>query len=128
MDGHSVETLIGDVTPINAGRLLVIAPVNIGEALGIGSLDNVQQVIRVGSLENRANPLPALYRVAGKVEDDRDAVTQEFAGERPDQGAPLRGSRLEVIVRPDLEPQRIDPLVFADHHRGQRPPQLAGQL
>jgi hypothetical protein len=49
---------------------------NIGEALRIGGLDNVQDVIRVGRRENRAHPLPALYRVGSKVEDDGDTETQ----------------------------------------------------
>ena len=49
---------------------------NIGEALGIGGLDNVQDVIRIGRLENGAHPLPAFYRVTGKVEDDGDTEAQ----------------------------------------------------
>jgi hypothetical protein len=55
---------------------------NIGEALCIAGLDNVQQVIGIGRLENGAHPLPTLYRVAGKVEDDGDTEAQKFAGER----------------------------------------------
>src|SRR4029077_1180633 len=74
-----------------------------------------------------ANPPPTLYRVTRKIEDDGDAKAQQFDRERPDQSAPSRGCPLEVIVRPDLETERIDPLIFADHHRWERSPQLAGQ-
>ena len=43
-----MECLIGDVTPVDAGRLLAIPSANMGEALGVGGLDNVQEVIRIG--------------------------------------------------------------------------------
>jgi hypothetical protein len=49
---------------------------NIGKALGIGGVDNVQDVIRIGRLENGADPLPAFYRVTSKVEDDGHTKAQ----------------------------------------------------
>jgi hypothetical protein len=74
--GHRVEGFVADLTPVDAWRFLVIPPVNIGETFGIAGLDDVQHVIRLGRLENATHPLPAFYRVAGKVEDDRDIEAQ----------------------------------------------------
>ena len=71
--GHLVEGLVRDGTPVNAGRLLVVPPMNVGEALGIGGFYYVQQMIRIGRLEHGAHPLPALERVPAEVEDDGDA-------------------------------------------------------
>jgi len=71
-----VKGLIGDATEEDARRLRIVALVNIGQALGIGRLDHVQDVIRVRRFENAARPLSALQRVAGKVEDDGNAQAQ----------------------------------------------------
>ena len=49
---------------------------NISEALRISGLDNVQEMIRIGSLENGANPLSTLCSVTRKVEDDGDTEAQ----------------------------------------------------
>ncbi len=74
----------------------MIPPMNIGKALGIGRLDNVQDVFRIGRLENCAPPPPALDRVACKVEDDGDTEAQEFGGEGPDHVSSLRGCPPEI--------------------------------
>src|SRR5262249_8046615 len=48
-------------------RLLLVAAVDVGEALGIGGFDDVENVIRPGRLEQAAHPLPTLHRVTEEV-------------------------------------------------------------
>jgi len=71
--GSRVEGFVTDRAPVDAGWLLLVPPVDVGEALGIGGLDDVQQVIRAGRLEHAAHPLSAFDRIAAEVEDDGDA-------------------------------------------------------
>src|SRR4051812_26033747 len=66
MDGHFVKAIVANVTPIDARRLFVISPLNIGETLRVGRFDNVQQMTGIGRLKHRAHPLPALYGVSRK--------------------------------------------------------------
>ena len=122
MGGYRVKSRIADETPIDAGRFLLVPSVDIGKTLGIDRLDGVQDMIGRCRLEDGANPLPALERVAGKIEDDGDAEPQQFARERSDQvAAPGRGPR-EILERPDLEAERVNPLILAEHHGRQRSP------
>ena len=65
MGGYSAKGFIADIAPVDACRSFLIPPVNIGEALGIAGLNNVQDVIRLGRLEKAAHPLPAFDRVEG---------------------------------------------------------------
>ena len=78
MNGHFVEALVANMTPIDTRWLLVISPMNIRETSRVGGFDNVQEMIGTGRLENQAHPLPALYGVPRKIENDRrlqDATT-----------------------------------------------------
>jgi hypothetical protein len=38
---HRVEELVGDLAPVNAGRFFFIAPMDVGQALGVARLDDV---------------------------------------------------------------------------------------
>ena len=125
--GHSVECLVGHVAPIDAGRLLLIAPMNVGEALRVGGVDHVQDVIRLGRLEDAAHPPPALGGVPEEVEDDRHALAEQLAGKAFDQPPTLGRRDREILKRFDLEAERADPLVLTEHDRRKGSAELAGQ-
>src|SRR5262249_56170083 len=69
---HRVEGLIADVTPVDIRRLLLVAAVDVGEALGIGGLDDVEKVIRPGRLEQAARAHCLLFTVLPKKSNTTD--------------------------------------------------------
>src|SRR5262245_53503826 len=63
--------------PRSARREMLGSLLELTLAHGVRRVDKVQLMLRVGTLEQLAEPRTLRSRIAGKIEDDGDALRQE---------------------------------------------------
>ena len=76
MGEYTLELSVGDRTKVDARGLLLVAPVDVVETLGIRPLKPMQHVIGRSSLEERSDPGATFHSIGGYIEDDGDPKTK----------------------------------------------------
>jgi hypothetical protein len=100
---------------------------NIGKALGIGGVDNVRDAIRIGASKTARTHCLLFIVLPAKSKTTDTPRRNSSLARGPIRLRHFEDALTKFFERPDLEAERIDPLILADHHCGERTPQLAGQ-
>ena len=82
MGCHGMEGFVADWSPIDTSRPILIATTDVCQALIIRGVNEVQQVIGVGSIKDTTNPSSAPSGIPAEVKDDRHVQAQDIKRER----------------------------------------------